>query len=61
MTRESFFQVVTIIDKYRGVTYTWEKAREYVAKAKDHLRHLPDSREKEALLSLSDYVLERKL
>ena len=61
MTRESFFQVVTIIEKYRGVTYTWEKAREYVARAKEHLRHLPDSREKEALLSLSDYVLERKL
>jgi octaprenyl-diphosphate synthase len=61
MTRESFFQVVTIIEKYRGVTYTWEKAREYVARAKEHLCHLPDSREKEALLSLSDYVLERKL
>jgi octaprenyl-diphosphate synthase len=61
ITRESFFQVIKIIEKYRGLTYTWEKAKEYVARAKGHLHHLPDSREKEALLSLSDYVLERRL
>ncbi len=61
MTRESFFQVIKIIEKYRGLTYTWEKAKEYVARAKGHLRHLPDSKEKEALLLLSDYVLERRL
>jgi octaprenyl-diphosphate synthase len=61
MTKQSFFQVVRIIEKYRGLTYTWEKAKEYVTKAKGHLHHLPVSREKEALLSLSDYVLERKL
>ncbi|MBM4325465.1 MAG: polyprenyl synthetase family protein, partial [Deltaproteobacteria bacterium] len=61
MTEQSFFQVVRIIEKYRGLTYTWEKAKEYVTKAKGHLHHLPVSREKEALLLLSDYVLERKL
>jgi octaprenyl-diphosphate synthase len=61
MTRESFFRVVNTIEKYHGLTYTWEKAKEYVARAKGHLQHLPGSREKEALLSLSDYVLERKL
>jgi len=61
MTEQSFFQVVRIIEKYRGLTYTWEKAKEYVTKAKGHLHHLPVSKEKEALLLLSDYVLERKL
>ncbi|MBS3918284.1 MAG: polyprenyl synthetase family protein [Deltaproteobacteria bacterium] len=61
MTSESFSQVITIIDNYRGVTYTWEKAREYVARAKGHLHHLSGSMEKEALLILADYVLERRL
>jgi octaprenyl-diphosphate synthase len=61
LTKESFYKVLTIIDKYRGVAYTWEKAKEYVTKAKGHLRHFPASREKEALLGLADYVLERRL
>ncbi len=61
MTKESFLEVLTIIDKYRGVDYTWEKAKGYVARAKQHLRPLPDSKEKEALLLLSDFVLERRL
>lgn len=58
---ESFFQVLTIIDKYRGVAYTWDKAKEYVDRAKHHLLPLPGSKEKEALLSLADYVVERRL
>lgn len=61
ITKESFFQVLSLIDKYHGVAYTWEKAKEYVARAKEHLRCFPDSREKEGLLSLADYVLERRL
>lgn len=61
MPRESFLQVLAMIDKYRGVNYTWDKAREHVRKAKEHLRLFPDSKEKEALYSLSDYVLERRL
>lgn len=61
MTRESFLRVLTMIDKYRGVAYTWEKAKDYVARAKQHLGPLPNSREKEALLLLSDFVLERRL
>jgi octaprenyl-diphosphate synthase len=61
ITRESFFRVVKIIEKYRGLTYTLEKAKEYVARAKGHLRHFPNSKEKEGLFLLSDYVLERRL
>ncbi len=61
ITKESFLQVLTLIDKYHGVAYTWEKAKEYVARAKERLRHFPDSTEKEGLLSLADYVLERRL
>lgn len=61
MTKESFFRVVKIIEKHRGLTYTLEKAKEYVASAKEHLRRFPDSKEREGLFSLSDYVLERRL
>ena len=61
VTKETFDQVVRIIEKYQGLTYTLEKAKEYVNRAKENLFSLPPSREKEALLSLSDYVLERKV
>jgi octaprenyl-diphosphate synthase len=53
--------VVKIIERYQGVHYTWEKAMGYIERAKGHLHLFPDSREKEALYALADYVLERKL
>jgi octaprenyl-diphosphate synthase len=61
ITKKAFFRVVEIIDRYRGVQYTWEKAKEYVEKAKGHLHLFPNSKEKEALCALADYVLERRL
>lgn len=61
MTSASFFKVVRIIEKYHGLTYTYEKAKEYVKKAKSHLLDFSASREKEALCALSDFVLQRKL
>jgi octaprenyl-diphosphate synthase len=61
ITKEAFFRVFEIIERYRGVQYTWEKAKEYVERAKGYLYLFPNSREKEALCTLADYVLERKL
>jgi len=61
ITKEAFFEVVEIIERYEGVCYTWEKAKAYVEKAKAHLGLFPDSREKQALSDVADYVLERKL
>lgn len=61
ITKEAFFHVVEIIGRYHGLNYTWEKAKEYVERAKGHLRLFPNSREREALYLLADYVLERKL
>jgi len=61
ITKEAFFNVVEIIGRYHGLNYTWEKAKEYVKRAKGHLRLFTNSREKEALYLLADYVLERKL
>jgi len=61
ISKEDFFRVVEIIERYQGVRYTWEKAKEYVERAKRHLQPFPNSREREALQALADYVLERKL
>jgi len=61
ITKEAFFRVAEIIGRYHGVQYTWEKAKVYVEKAKGHLHLFPNSKEKEALYILADYVLERRL
>jgi octaprenyl-diphosphate synthase len=58
---EAFLQMVEIIERYRGVHYTWEKAKGYIERAKEHLHLFPNSKEKEALYILADYVLERRL
>jgi octaprenyl-diphosphate synthase len=59
--KEAFFRVVEIIEKYHGIHYTWKKAQGYVESAKKRLHLFPDSREKEALCVMADYVLERRL
>jgi octaprenyl-diphosphate synthase len=61
ITKEAFFRVVEIIERYHGTQYTLEKAREYIQRAKNYLHLFPDSKEKEALSALADYALERKL
>jgi octaprenyl-diphosphate synthase len=61
ISKEAFFRVVEIIEKYHGTQYTWKKAKRYVEKAKRHLHLFPNSREKEALCAMADYVLERRL
>jgi octaprenyl-diphosphate synthase len=61
ITKDAFFRVVEIIERYHGIQYTWEKAKGYVERAKDYLRLFPNSKEKEALFALADYVLERRL
>jgi octaprenyl-diphosphate synthase len=59
--KDKFFRVVEIIHRYRGIQYTWEKARDYVERAKSYLHLFPGSKEKEALYALANYVLERRL
>jgi octaprenyl-diphosphate synthase len=61
ITRKSFSRVVEIIEWNQGVQYTWEKAQGYVERAKGHLHLFPNSKEKEALHTLANYVLERRL
>jgi octaprenyl-diphosphate synthase len=61
ITKDAFFRVVEIIERYQGIQYTREKAKGYIEGAKDCLRPFPNSREKEALFALANYVLERRL
>jgi octaprenyl-diphosphate synthase len=61
ITKEAFFNVVKIIEKHGGIKYTWEMAKGYVERAKDHLNLFPNLKERESLCTLADYILERKL
>lgn len=61
ISKEDFFRVVEMIERYQGLRYSWEKAKEYIERAKRHLQSFPDGREKKALEILADYVLERRL
>jgi octaprenyl-diphosphate synthase len=61
MTQGDFFKVLEIINRYQGVQYTWARAKEYVDRAKEYLRLFPQSREREGLEALADYVLKRRL
>ena len=61
ITKDAFFRVVEIIERYRGIQYTCEKAKEYVEKAMGYLHLFPSSKEKEALYALANYVLDRRL
>jgi octaprenyl-diphosphate synthase len=59
--KKAFSRVVEIIERYNGTHYTLEKAKGYIERAKGHLHLFADSKEKEALLGLANYVLERRL
>ena len=43
-----------------GIEYTTQRAKEFVAKAHSSLSLFPTSKEKEALLAVSDYTIRRK-
>ena len=60
-TKEAFLKVVEIIERYHGVHYTWERAKQYIERAKSHLGPFTHSKEKEALCALADYVMGRRL
>jgi octaprenyl-diphosphate synthase len=61
LTKEAFFRIVEIIEHYDGIHYTSGKARDYVEMAKSRLQVFPDSLEREALYTLADYVVNRRL
>jgi octaprenyl-diphosphate synthase len=61
LTQDSFLRVIGIIERWNGIHYAWERARDYVAQAKRHLHLFQDSEVRQALFTLADYVIERRL
>lgn len=60
LTGGAFAELVAMLERLGGIDYTERCARDHVAQAKDALTILPDSREKELLLLVADYSLERQ-
>ena len=45
--------------KHAGVEYALERAHQYAQSAKDALRRFPDSEDKETLVLVADFVVDR--
>jgi len=59
LDKSDFQTVFNLVDRYGGIDYTISRARQYILDAKDLLAAFPVSTGKDALLSLSDYVVTR--
>ncbi len=60
LSDEDLAYVVDLIDRYDGIGYTRQRARELVETAKGHLADFPDGIVKEALFELADYAVSRR-
>ncbi len=58
---DSVREITSLIDAYGGIDYSLEKARRLVEEGKSFLDAFDDSMSKEALLAISDYVIQRKV
>jgi octaprenyl-diphosphate synthase len=56
---EGFHRVSALVEAYGGIEYAVRTAREYAEQGKSCLDVFPDSPDKQALLSLADYVVTR--
>jgi octaprenyl-diphosphate synthase len=60
LTKKVLINILNLIKHYHGLEYTAQKAREYAVKAKKNLNSFPPSRNKEALLAITDYAVDRR-
>jgi octaprenyl-diphosphate synthase len=58
---DSVREITSLIDAYGGIDYSLERARRLVEEGKSFLDAFDDSMSKEALLAISDYVIQRKV
>jgi octaprenyl-diphosphate synthase len=56
---DDFSFVMGLMDKYKSIPYTLDRARSYVEAAKSALSALPDSTHVDSLCAIADYVVER--
>lgn len=59
MSLEEFRAVSGFVRKYDGIAYTVDAARVYINRCKSYLDQFESSPVRDALLSLSDYVVTR--
>jgi octaprenyl-diphosphate synthase len=57
---EDLGYAMKVVQDRGGIDYTVQRAQEFVTKAKSSLSLFPSSKEKEALLAISDYTVRRK-
>ncbi|TFG91433.1 MAG: octaprenyl diphosphate synthase, partial [Syntrophobacterales bacterium] len=58
---DSVQEITSLINTYKGIEYSLEKAGRLVEEGKSFLEIFEDSTPKKALLAISDYVIQRKL
>ena len=57
---EDLRDIVSLIDKYQGISYTRQKAIEFIQKAKGDLASYPEGAAKTALIQIADYIIDRR-
>jgi len=60
-TPEDIRVIMTLISRYDGIAYTLDKASTLITEAKDRLSAFPDSPQKTVLLTIADYIIDRKI
>jgi len=53
-------RVLELINKYKGIEYTVNKADSYIKEAKNNIEIFKDSEYRQALFTLCDFVLKRE-
>ena len=59
VSTEQWREILRLMREHRSTELAYSRALEYAARAKDSLSAFPPSREREALIALTDYVLAR--
>jgi octaprenyl-diphosphate synthase len=54
-------EIMALIHHYDGISYTLNKAKDLIDEAKGFLAIFPESTPKTALLTVADYIIDRKL
>jgi len=57
---EPLMDIVALIHKYDGINYAINKAKTYIDEGKNFLQSFADSEAKASLLTISDYIIERR-
>jgi octaprenyl-diphosphate synthase len=57
---DRLLDIVALIEKYGGVNYALAKAKAYIDDGENLLRIFPDSDAKTSLLTISQYIIERR-